>query len=83
MPVIWDYHVILHSRRGNMIYDFDSQLGFPCPVDVYVRETMHPEIRLNPQFERYLFLTTYIECWSEAVTAVAVVFLRGVLTTFV
>jgi len=80
--VIWDYHVILHSRRGDMIYDFDSRLGFPCPVDVYVRETMHPEIRLNPQFERYLFLLHTTLVRGSAVTPVAVVFLR-VLTTFV
>lgn len=50
--MIWDYHVILHAP-GGMIYDFDSTMEFPCEVVRYVREIMHPEISLNPQFERY------------------------------
>ena len=42
LPVIWDYHVVLASRRpaGWMIWDIDSTLGFPVPLSVYLRASL-------------------------------------------
>lgn len=39
--VVWDYHVILrrHDGEGDRIYDFDSQLPFPCPSRDYLEAT--------------------------------------------
>jgi hypothetical protein len=39
--VVWDYHVILRRRdeKGDRIYDFDSQLPFPCPGRDYFAAT--------------------------------------------
>lgn len=42
MPVIWDYHVVLASRRpeGWMIWDVDSTLGLPVPLSIYLRASL-------------------------------------------
>jgi hypothetical protein len=39
--VIWDYHVVLAAR--GQIYDFDSQLDFPCPAQRYLEHTFRPQ----------------------------------------
>lgn len=39
-----------HSRR--MVYDFDTILPFPCPLDQYIAEAFHPELQLLDRFER-------------------------------
>ena len=43
-PIVWDYHVVAVSRdparRGHeQVWDRDSWLPFPCPVERYFRET--------------------------------------------
>ena len=58
-PVVWDYHVIAiardSARRGHeRVWDRDSRLPFPCPVDRYFEETF-PTLPLGaeslaPQF---------------------------------
>jgi hypothetical protein len=50
VPVIWDYHVILHYP--GKIYDFDSTLSFPCDVTEYIEKTLHPEVALKAEFQR-------------------------------
>jgi len=50
VPVIWDYHVILHYP--GKIYDFDSTLAFPCDVTEYIEKTFHPEVALKAEFQR-------------------------------
>lgn len=49
--VVWDYHVILHHRMedGDLIYDYDSRLVFPCPFDLYRAETFPDPRRLPPE----------------------------------
>ncbi|TFK72181.1 hypothetical protein BDN72DRAFT_763693 [Pluteus cervinus] len=56
-PVVWDYHVILvlRERKGeaeppvkSWVYDFDSTLAMPCPLELYVIETFRP---VNPVYE--------------------------------
>jgi protein N-terminal glutamine amidohydrolase len=49
--VIWDYHVILH--HAGKIYDFDSTLAFPCEVTEYIKHTLHPEVTLKAEFQRF------------------------------
>lgn len=38
-PTWWDYHVILWDTRENLIFDFDSVLPFPCPLETYFKAT--------------------------------------------
>lgn len=43
-PVRWDYHVILlaASAEKSLIYDFDSTLDLPSPLEVYLNLTFRP-----------------------------------------
>ncbi|KAG2221397.1 hypothetical protein INT45_012648 [Circinella minor] len=56
-PVVWDYHVILYyhdyDKKEFYIYDFDTELSFPCNANEYIMEALHPELQLNKQFKRY------------------------------
>jgi hypothetical protein len=41
--VLWDYHVFLAvSGASPLIYDLDTTLPFPCPLEVYVAQTFGP-----------------------------------------
>uniref|UniRef100_A0A0D9WG18 Protein N-terminal glutamine amidohydrolase n=1 Tax=Leersia perrieri TaxID=77586 RepID=A0A0D9WG18_9ORYZ len=43
--VLWDYHVIcIQSRRkkGDLVWDLDSNLPFPCPFIQYVSDAIRP-----------------------------------------
>lgn len=44
-PVRWDYHVILlvGPPEKSLIYDFDSTLHLPSPLDVYLNLTFRPD----------------------------------------
>jgi hypothetical protein len=45
--VMWDYHVVLLSEMNDELYvfDFDTRLGFPCPVeDYFLKSIPAPEI---------------------------------------
>ncbi|RRT60029.1 hypothetical protein B296_00029609 [Ensete ventricosum] len=53
--VLWDYHVICiqvnASRRGkvfDLVWDLDSSLPFPSPINVYFSEAIQPT---SGQFE--------------------------------
>ncbi len=48
--VVWDYHVVLalQGERGVRVYDLDSLLPFPCPLDEYVRTTFGAQSALPP-----------------------------------
>ena len=39
-PVLWDYHVFLVA--GAHCFDFDTELGFPCLLREYLRESLRP-----------------------------------------
>ncbi|KAL1925258.1 uncharacterized protein VTP21DRAFT_141 [Calcarisporiella thermophila] len=56
LPVLWDYHVILvlRTRSQSWVYDFDTTLDFPCPLDVYIAEAFRPEVMLPEEFRRKL-----------------------------
>jgi hypothetical protein len=63
-PVVWDYHVVAvtrdPSRRGHeRVWDRDSRLPFPCPIERYFRDTF-PALPLGaeslaPQFRFVAF----------------------------
>jgi hypothetical protein len=36
-PIVWDYHVVLWC--GGMIYDLDSRLGSPVPLERWIEGT--------------------------------------------
>jgi protein N-terminal glutamine amidohydrolase len=46
IPIFWDYHVILMARQKQpskssttLIYDIDSDLSYPCPIEEYLGES--------------------------------------------
>ena len=43
--VLWDYHVVLLA--GGNVWDLDTTLGFPIPLDAWVRGSFHPR---DPRF---------------------------------
>ncbi|CAI5779038.1 protein N-terminal glutamine amidohydrolase [Podarcis lilfordi] len=54
-PVIWDYHVVLlHVASGdqNFIYDLDTLLPFPCPIDTYIEKAFKSDSVIHPEFQR-------------------------------
>jgi hypothetical protein len=42
--VLWDYHVVLEQH--GLIYDYDTTLPFPCPLEHYVEQTFCPGMDL-------------------------------------
>ncbi|KAM9307743.1 protein N-terminal glutamine amidohydrolase [Gastrophryne carolinensis] len=58
-PVIWDYHVVLlHASSGSerQIYDLDTELPFPCPCDLYIKEALRSDDNIRREFKRKLRL---------------------------
>ncbi|KAM4630779.1 protein N-terminal glutamine amidohydrolase isoform 1-T1 [Polymixia lowei] len=57
-PVIWDYHVILlhvSSQWGqSLVYDLDSVLPFPCPLQLYAAQAFRSDQGIKPAFWRKL-----------------------------
>ncbi|XP_032364876.1 protein N-terminal glutamine amidohydrolase [Etheostoma spectabile] len=60
-PVIWDYHVILlqveppgPSSSSSVVYDLDSELEFPCSLELYAAEALHTDTHLRAQYHRKL-----------------------------
>ncbi|KAM9384289.1 protein N-terminal glutamine amidohydrolase [Pholidichthys leucotaenia] len=54
-PVIWDYHVILlHAvpQADVLVYDLDSQLPFPCSLELYGTQALRSDRDIRPQFHR-------------------------------
>ncbi|XP_034748719.1 protein N-terminal glutamine amidohydrolase [Etheostoma cragini] len=57
-PVIWDYHVILLQveppgpSSSSVVYDLDSELEFPCSLELYAAEALHTDTHLRAQYHR-------------------------------
>ncbi|XP_020688468.1 protein N-terminal glutamine amidohydrolase isoform X1 [Dendrobium catenatum] len=61
--VIWDYHVICiqivnqknaeEGRSSHLIWDLDSSLPFPLPLDQYVSETFRLHLPLKSTYKRW------------------------------
>lgn len=43
-PVCWDYHVIAIGKKNSqsLVFDFDTTLPFPCPLQEYVSKCFRP-----------------------------------------
>ncbi|WCJ33469.1 Protein N-terminal glutamine amidohydrolase [Euphorbia peplus] len=52
--VLWDYHVIcIQRKRGqHLVWDLDSTLPFPCPLELYMPETIRPSFQLFADYQR-------------------------------
>ncbi|GMH34480.1 hypothetical protein BSKO_02314 [Bryopsis sp. KO-2023] len=56
--VVWDYHVILIQRPPGgsaNVWDIDTTLEFPCPIDTYAAEALapFPFAEFDPSFKRF------------------------------
>ncbi|KAL8162952.1 hypothetical protein V2J09_014441 [Rumex salicifolius] len=55
--VLWDYHVICIQKKKDgsphLVWDLDSNLPFPCQLDVYVAETIRPSFQLFSMYQRF------------------------------
>uniref|UniRef100_A0A0B6Y895 Protein N-terminal glutamine amidohydrolase n=1 Tax=Arion vulgaris TaxID=1028688 RepID=A0A0B6Y895_9EUPU len=53
-PVIWDYHVIFLYRdcKGTLVYDLDTELGFPCTLKEYAAACIGDEKILREEYRR-------------------------------
>jgi hypothetical protein len=64
--VLWDYHVILAVMGPRaLIYDLDTTLPFPCPLDDYVARTFAPG-RRAPEAYRARFRVVDAETYRRA-----------------
>ena len=63
-----DYHVILIHQTvvaGCKVYDFDTDLPFPCDFSTYVHEAVRDDEYINPMYQRYDFkiiVTKFFAC---------------------
>ena len=46
--------MLIKENKRFYIYDFDTELPFPCGAKQYIIEAFHPELQLNEQFQRYI-----------------------------
>lgn len=46
-PVIWDYHVVLLTRRPWRIWDLDTRYACPLAADTYLRRSFRPRLKLR------------------------------------
>ncbi|KAG9457400.1 hypothetical protein H6P81_001908 [Aristolochia fimbriata] len=57
--ILWDYHVICiqvksHGRGNKLhqVWDLDTTLPFPVPLNQYIMEAVRPSLPLDPRFTR-------------------------------
>lgn len=61
--VLWDYHVVLLAR--GKVWDLDSTLGYPVPLDQWVEDSFFPLVRgYEPRF-RVIDAPTYLANFSS------------------
>ncbi|KAM9737365.1 protein N-terminal glutamine amidohydrolase [Menidia menidia] len=56
-PVIWDYHVILiqiDPQSDSLVYDLDSELSFPCSLQLYATQALRSDRSIKPEYHRKL-----------------------------
>ena len=50
-----DYHVILVQKPASekaVVYDMDSIMSFPCPLDLYLHQAIQSEKSLKKDYHR-------------------------------
>uniref|UniRef100_A0A7M5WV89 Protein N-terminal glutamine amidohydrolase n=2 Tax=Clytia hemisphaerica TaxID=252671 RepID=A0A7M5WV89_9CNID len=53
--VVWDYHVILVQKPPSdkaLVYDLDSIMGFPCPLELYLQQAIQSDATLKKEYHR-------------------------------
>ncbi|KAF3442690.1 hypothetical protein FNV43_RR16607 [Rhamnella rubrinervis] len=55
---LWDYHVICVQRKNegdtsHVVWDLDSRLPFPSPLETYISETIRPSFQLFAEYQRF------------------------------
>jgi len=68
--VLWDYHVVLEWRlcQASWIFDFDSEMPWPCVTSHYVSETFPPPVHLALEGWikiRRVALPDYLACFHS------------------
>ncbi|KAJ8509782.1 hypothetical protein OPV22_000216 [Ensete ventricosum] len=70
--VLWDYHVIcIQSRRGkvfDLVWDLDSRLPFPSPINVYFSEAIQPTYSpnlVNSRLFRVVHAPVFLRCFAS------------------
>ncbi|XP_051246935.1 protein N-terminal glutamine amidohydrolase [Dicentrarchus labrax] len=56
-PVIWDYHVVLLQvglQSDSLVYDLDSELPFPCSLQLYADQALRSDRNIRPAYHRKL-----------------------------
>ncbi|XP_035537187.1 protein N-terminal glutamine amidohydrolase [Morone saxatilis] len=56
-PVIWDYHVVLLQvglQSDSLVYDLDSELPFPCSLQLYADQALRSDRNIRPANHRKL-----------------------------
>lgn len=50
-PVWWDYHVtlIVSSAEASLLYDFDTKLELPSPLNTYLDNTFRPDLAVSKE----------------------------------
>ncbi|MGB0524019.1 MAG: hypothetical protein ACPGJS_13710 [Flammeovirgaceae bacterium] len=67
LPIHWDYHVILLREEEELIYDFDTHLGFPVEVPSYFNMTFNIGIEhIDPNcMLRFIHAQDYLKYFSS------------------
>lgn len=65
--VVWDYHVIFvyQERRGSLVFDLDTNLGFPCTFKEYALACIGDEKTLKQEYRRMFRVIPAIEFLSS------------------
>ncbi|URD78345.1 hypothetical protein MUK42_02279 [Musa troglodytarum] len=70
--VLWDYHVIcIQSRRGklfDLVWDLDSSLPIPSPINVYFSEAIQPMYSpnlVNSRLFRVVHAPVFLRCFAS------------------
>ncbi|XP_015898157.1 protein N-terminal glutamine amidohydrolase isoform X3 [Ziziphus jujuba] len=58
--ILWDYHVICIQKKNggdspHLVWDLDSSLPFPSPLDLYISETIRPSFQLFSEYQSRFF----------------------------
>ncbi|KAL8624670.1 hypothetical protein ACOMHN_038216 [Nucella lapillus] len=58
--IIWDYHVVVVYKdpERSWVYDFDTELPFPCRLDKYNALAIRDDCILKPEFRRSFRVVT-------------------------
>ncbi|KRX23426.1 Protein N-terminal glutamine amidohydrolase [Trichinella nelsoni] len=68
--VVWDYHVFAmlhHDQQGQLIFDLDTTLQFPCSAKEYVEKAIRPdcECHNNRRLFRVVDAKLYVEKFAS------------------